>query len=302
MNDFLKAEQIIERIKKESLSFQFKSILQVIDQSVSITKTGNPYIIVSLRDITDTLRNVKRWLNDEKELVAQQKIFEIGKILEIKCEYDKKYSSITVRDVKILPPNEYDLEDFVASPRINENDLIEYLFETISNIRNDKIKELLEEIFNDNDIKSRYIECPSSISKHHGYKHGNLEHSVNMIKLFKTLEDSYNRNTNLDVDLIYAAIILHDIGKIYEYSIYNGVPAIIPGSNLYGHLVLGVELVSKFMRRISEFPKDLKNKVRHLILSHHGKKEWGSVVEPQFPEAEFLHYLDMVDSRYKLND
>lgn len=265
MNDFLKAEQIIERIKKDSNSFQFKSKLQVIDQSVSITKTGNPYIIVSLRDITDTLRNVKRWFNDENELDVQQKIFEIGKILEIECEYDKKYSSITVRDVKILTPNEYDLEDYVASPRINENELIEYLFETISNIRNDKIRELLEGIFNDNEIKSRYIECPSSISKHHGYKHGNLEHSVNMIKLFKTLEDSYNRNTNLDVDLIYVVIILHDIGKIYEYSIYNGVPAIIPGSNLYGHLIFCTELVSKFMKRINRFPKDLKNKVRHLM-------------------------------------
>lgn len=302
MNTFLKAEQIVEKIKKTSISFQFKSRMQVIDQSVATTKTGNPYLVISFRDITDTLRNVKRWLNDERELEAQQKIFEIGKILEIDCEFDKKYSSITVRDATILSLNEYNLEDFVAFPIIDENDLIEYVFETISNIRNSKIKKLLEEIFNNNDIKSRYIECPSSISKHHGYKHGNLEHSVNMIKLFKTLEDSYNRNTNLDVDLIYAGIILHDIGKIYEYSIYNGVPAIIPGSNLYGHPVLGVELVSKFMSKISGFPKDLKNKVRHLILSHHGKKEWGSIVEPQFPEAEFLHYLDMVDSRYKLND
>ncbi|KKN00404.1 hypothetical protein LCGC14_1138170 [marine sediment metagenome] len=284
------------------MSFQFKSKMQVIDQSVATTKMGNPYIIVSMRDITDTLRNLRRWLNDEKQLEIQQKIFEIGNILEIECEFDKKYSSITVRDAKILTPSEYDIEDYVASPRINKNELIEYLFETISNIRNDKIKELLEEIFNNDDIKSRYIECPSSISKHHNYKHGNLEHSVNMIKLFKTLEDSYNRNTNLDNDLIYAGIILHDLGKIFEYSIYNGVPAIIPGSNLYGHPILGVELVSKFMKRINKFPNDLKNKVRHLILSHHSKKEWGSVVEPQFPEAEFLHYLDMVDSRYKLKD
>jgi len=162
------------------------------------------------------------------------------------------------------------------------------------------LKKLLEEIFNNEDIKDKYFKCPSSIKKHHAYKYGNLEHVVCMIKLFKTLEKFYNRNTNLDVDLIYTGIILHDIGKLYEYTIYNGVPKLIPGSTLYGHLVLGIELVSKFMNAINGFPKDLKNKIRHLILSHHGPKEWGSLVEPQFPEAEFLHYLDMVDSRFKL--
>ncbi|KKL75909.1 hypothetical protein LCGC14_2050200 [marine sediment metagenome] len=73
MNGFLKAEQIIERVKKESDSFQFKSKMQVIDQSVATTKMGNPYIIVSMRDITDTLRNLRRWLNDEKQLEIQQK-------------------------------------------------------------------------------------------------------------------------------------------------------------------------------------------------------------------------------------
>ena len=122
-----------------------------------------------------------------------------------------------------------------------------------------------------------------------------------MIKLFEQLVKYYNRNTNLDVDLIYAGIILHDIGKIYEIQLYNGLPKGNSKGILYGHLVCGDHLVSKFIKEIDGFPKDIENKLRHLILSHHGKKEWDSVVEPQFPEAEILHYLDMIDSRFKLN-
>jgi len=86
------------------------------------------------------------------------------------------------------------------------------------------LKELLDKIFSDNDIKTKFIECPSSVKKDHPYKFGNLEHTIGMIKIFENLETFYNRSTNLDVDLIYTGIILHDIGKIYEYYIYNGIP------------------------------------------------------------------------------
>jgi len=247
------------------------------------------------------LQNIKKWISDENELTNQKKKYEIGNVLEIDGKYESKYTSISIINEKLLRSNEFDINDFLELPNINKQELIQDLEDTISYIKNNLLQKLLENIFNDKDIRIRYIECPSSVKKHHAYKHGNLRHTISMVNLFKNLEIFYNRNTNLDVDLIYTGILLHDIGKIYEYTIYNGVPKVIPGSKLYGHLVLGIQLVSGFMNKIENFPIDYKNRIRHLILSHHGKREWGSLVEPQIPEAEFLHFLDMVDSRFSLN-
>ena len=122
-----------------------------------------------------------------------------------------------------------------------------------------------------------------------------------MINIFDQMVSYYKRNTLLDVDLIYTGIILHDIGKIFEFDLNNDLPMKSIEGKLYGHLILGDQYVSKVLKGIGKVSKDLENKIRHLILSHHGKIEWNSVVEPQFPEAEILHLLDMIDSRFKLN-
>jgi 3'-5' exoribonuclease len=122
-----------------------------------------------------------------------------------------------------------------------------------------------------------------------------------MINIFDNLVNYYERNTLLDTDLIYTGIILHDIGKIFEFCLNNDLPMKTIEGKLHGHLILGDQFVSKVLKRIDNFPKDLENRIRHLILSHHGKIEWNSVVKPQIPEAEILHLLDMIDSRFKLN-
>jgi len=265
------------------------------------TKYGKPYLILTLRDVTNNLRNVKKWLSDEKELEDQRKLFEIGNILEIDGKFEVNYKSVIIDNARILSSNEFNLDEFVILPKIDERELLKCLDETISKIRSELLKKLLDKIFSDIDIKTKFLECPSSVVKHHPYKYGNLEHTIGMIKIFENLEAFYNRNTNLDVDLIYTGILLHDIGKIYEYYIHNGIPKTNPEYSLIGHLILGDQLVLKFIKEIRDFPKDLENRIRHIILSHHGRKEWGSPVEPQFPEAEILHYLDMIDSRFKLN-
>jgi len=298
---FLKANEIISKSIEAQSNFQFKSKLQVTNQSTGTTKHGDPYLILTLRDTTSELRRVNKWISSKMELEYYRKLFEIGNILEIEGTFSKEYGSISIDKVRELSITEINLDDFVISPKIDEKELIKVLNETISNIKNEKLKSLLEIIFNDNDVKTKFIECPSSVEKHHPYKYGNLEHTIGMIKIFENLEAFYNRNTNLDVDLIYTGIILHDIGKIYEYYIYNGIPKTNPEYSLIEHLILGDQLVLKFIKEIRDFPKDLENRIRHLILSHHGRKEWGSPIEPQFPEAEILHYLDMIDSRFKLN-
>lgn len=300
MSDFLTADEIIEKAKESQTDFKFKAKLQVVEKIEAPDRYGKPYLKLILKDKTSEIRNVKKWISNDKELKNQRIELEVGNILEIHGEYYKRYGP-KITETRVLKPIEYNLNDFIDSIASNKDELGSFLFNTISTINEEKLKELLELIFSDKEIRKKFIECPSSIINHHAYKYGNLEHTVGMLKIFEKLETYYNRDTNLSVDLIYTGIILHDIGKILEYKIYNNVPRYIKGSNFLGHLILGAQLVSHYMNKIENFPKDLKNRIRHLILSHHGRKEWDSVVKPQFDEAIILHYLDMIDSRFKLN-
>ena len=301
MSEFLKANEIIVKAKELQNDFFFKAKLQVIDQIIGATKQGNPYLIIPMRDNTSELRKIKKWINEDEELESLREFFEIGSIIEITGKYEKNFNSITINNAKKLSSREFNLGDFIKPPNIDENMLIKKLFETISKIKNNNLKELLENIFKNEEIKKKYFECPSSIKIHHPYICGNLEHSISLITIFENFVNFYNRNSNLDIDLIYTGIILHDIGKIYEFFIYNGIPRSNTEYAMLGHHVLGDQLISKFLNEIYGFPKDLGNRIRHIILSHHGRKEWGSPIEPQFPEAEIVHYLDMIDSRFKSN-
>lgn len=299
MSEFLKVNELLTKIKELKTDFYFKSRLQITDQIISTTKQGKPYLIFSMRDNTKEIRNVRKWINESEKLDHLCDFYDIGSIFEIGGKFDKKYNSISINSAKKLSSNEFSLKDYVKLPDINVEDLNKCLFETISEIHNEKLKELLNKIFDDNDISTKFFECPSSIKIHHPYKYGNLEHTNGMLTIFKNFEAFYKRNTLFDVDLIYTGIILHDIGKIHEYSIYNGLPISNKEYSLLGHHILGDQLVLKKIKEIDDFPKDLENRIRHIILSHHGKKEWGSPIEPQFPEAEIIHYLDMIDSRFK---
>lgn len=293
-------KDIILKVRKINHDFNIRANLQVIEIIKKFTQYGDPYFNLILGDKTERIR-ANRFLNVAKEIDKLRDIYKIGNIVKIKGKFSHKFSSITISEERLLHRDEFNLEDFIIPSKIDKNKLEQCLDETISNLQNDKLKKLLTKIFEDSDLKSKYIDCPSSIGQHHSYKHGNLEHTISMIRILKELENFYNRNINLDIDLIYTGIILHDIGKIKEFSINNNLPIRIIGMGLIGHIHLGANLVLKFIKEIDEFPKDLKNRILHLILSHHGKKEWGSPVEPQFLEAEVLHYLDMIDSRFKTN-
>jgi len=130
---------------------------------------------------------------------------------------------------------------------------------------------------------------PAAVNNHHAYYGGLMEHTLGVVNLVKTMKDFYM----VDGDLLLAGAMLHDIGKIYEY---NNIGKTFSG-DLLGHIYFGAELVSNVSGDLNKTDADL---LLHLILSHHGKGEWGSPVEPATPEAEMLHYVDMIDSRMNM--
>ena len=229
--------------------------------------------------------NALRFLNDYLELEKLREIYKIGNIVLLKGSYDDRFNTIKILNESLLKPNEYHQGNFITLSKINIEELIKFFNHTIDSIRDPFLKVLLYNLFMDDDLRRKLLKCPASINSHHSYLFGLFKHVVSMIKSYNTLERNHPSNSWLNRDLIVTGIIIHDIGKTEVYTIHNGVPVKKSEKALIGHFALGMQIIQKHIEQISNFPNDLKNKLIHMILSHHGRKKWGSQVTPQFPEA-----------------
>lgn len=136
-------------------------------------------------------------------------------------------------------------------------------------------------------------EHPAAKSMHHAYRGGLLEHMVSMAELADRVCDHYR---DLDRDLILVGVLFHDLGKLIELGAMPANDYTLAG-RLVGHVVIGRDLLRERTAAIPDFPKDLELLLEHMILSHQGKKEYSSPVEPMTPEALALHFIDDLDSK-----
>jgi 3'-5' exoribonuclease len=163
----------------------------------------------------------------------------------------------------------------------------------IKNIQDKDYKRIVDSFF-DGDIRKDFLISPAAKSNHHAYKHGLLEHTVEVVEisvgLSKYLKDINN-------DLLIAGALLHDVGKMkaYDLDLESGVIERTDLDDLIGHLSMSALFVSKTIPDDIDPQKSIL--LYHIILSHHGKKEWGSPIEYKFKEAFLVHQADMISSR-----
>jgi 3'-5' exoribonuclease len=148
-------------------------------------------------------------------------------------------------------------------------------------------------VVDDPAIAPKLKRAPAAMTMHHAFLGGLLEHMVSLISLGRGVAAHY---PELDADVLLAGIVLHDIGKIDELRYARGISYSTEG-RLLGHIMIGVSLVREKIRAMPSFPAPLAVLVEHLILSHHGTREFGSPALPQTREAVALHLLDDMDSK-----
>lgn len=148
-------------------------------------------------------------------------------------------------------------------------------------------------MLDDQSVAARLKRAPAGKSMHHAYIGGLLEHIVSLCGVCRLVAPHY---PEIDGDLLLSGAILHDIGKLEEL-FYERSFGYTTEGQLLGHIVIGLQLLEKKMEAIEGFPGDLKLLIQHMILSHHGREEFGSPKLPSFPEALMLHYLDDLDSK-----
>jgi 3'-5' exoribonuclease len=251
---------------------------------------------------------VKYWGGENKDRVKRlYDSFNIGDVIQIRSGtveiYDDK-PEISINEktggIRRCSPDEYDIKEF--TPSLSDEDINKYFKEIkkeIENLENNYLKKLLTNFFNDRKIVHEFKHAPSAITHHHNYVGGNLEHTVGVIRLCKKICEMY---TQINRDLVVTGAILHDIGKLREYETTAAIDKTEIG-NFIGHIVIGDrwirEKIEDLKNNGEEFDKNLENQLCHMILSHHGKYEYGSPRIPKTVEACVLHQADLMDSQVK---
>jgi 3'-5' exoribonuclease len=199
----------------------------------------------------------------------------------------------TVHKLRRLEDNEVDFRDFFAASLRDPDEMWRELRSTVSTLDNPHIRRLLDAFLDDPDIATRYRIAPAAKTIHHAFRGGLLEHVCSLCGLAKLVASHYK---TVDPNLLIAGVVLHDIGKIYELTYERGL-GYSPEGQLVGHIATGIRMLTQKLQAFPDFPIELRNLVEHLILSHHGKLEFGSPKLPIFPEALLLHYIDDMDSK-----
>ncbi|HTZ89136.1 MAG TPA: HD domain-containing protein, partial [Alloacidobacterium sp.] len=135
-------------------------------------------------------------------------------------------------------------------------------------------------------------EAPAAKSMHHAWLGGLLEHVVSLLGICDLAAKHYGVHR----DLLLTGVVLHDIGKLQELRWGTSFDYTVEGQ-LLGHITIGVGMIEEKMSALPGFPPELRTLVLHLILSHHGRYEFGSPKLPMIPEALLLHYLDDMDAK-----
>ncbi len=278
-----------------------ETIFLAAKKSVRETRNGDPYLCVTLQDRTGVIE-ARGWDNaaqlesrfDVEDFVAVR-----GRVSSYRGELQ-----ITIADLERVSEDVLDLADFLPHSRWDKEKLFQELTTLVEEqIESSEVRRFLQALFDDESWRRRYCRAPAAVSNHHAYLAGLLEHSLSMARLAVQMGRHYGAYYPgfVDVDLLVAGCIIHDMAKIEELE-YRRTFDYTTEGRLIGHIVRGSEIVAEVAQSLTpELDENLTTQLKHLVLSHHGKKEYGAPVTPKSPEAMLLHHLDMIDSRMNMS-
>jgi|YNPMSStandDraft_1061717.scaffolds.fasta_scaffold05892_2 3'-5' exoribonuclease len=190
------------------------------------------------------------------------------------------------------------INDFLPSSSRDPEEMKKEFWRRVKKIQNEWLRNLIQKIFTPEKFE-RFSFAPAGKLFHHNYIGGLLEHTLEVIEicdLMCDISDKSNFQPPINRDLLITGAILHDVGKIEELT-YETVFDYTDKGRLIGHIVIAANWVYGVCSQIPYFPEELQSLVLHLILSHQGKLENASPVEPKTLEAIILYYADELSAK-----
>ncbi|MCE5251030.1 HD domain-containing protein [bacterium] len=245
---------------------------------------------LELTDKTGSLPGVV-W-NDAREIREQLARHTVVKVKGRLGTYRDKPQA-RIEKIRPAEETEYDPDRFIPSTPGDIENLKSRVDALVRSIGEPRLKELADSVFGSAQFMKEFVRCPGGAKWHHPYIGGLIEHTVGVAELCDFIA---GKHPELNRDLLVVAALLHDVGKIKEFSVTTIIEYSDEG-RLEGHIVMGERFVRNMCERINGFPPRLKMLLSHLMLAHQGFKEFSSPVVPMIPEGFVLYYADEIDSK-----
>lgn len=262
--------------------------------AIKIGSNKKQYLDMTVCDKTGEL-TAKKWDIADAELPALNEIGE-GDVIKLKGSVTEWNGMRQLRVLKLrksVPEDGVELMDYIKAAPEKAEDMYYFIFNTAGKMQDEELKKLCLRVLADNREKLMYY--PAAAKNHHAELAGLLYHMKRMLMTAERVCEVY---TNLNRDLVTAGVIVHDIEKINE--IEADTMGMAAGysfeGQLLGHLVQGIKSIDRLAEELG-VGREKTIMLEHMILSHHYEPDFGSPKKPLFPEAEILHYLDMIDAR-----
>jgi len=278
-------------IRSYAVGDQVEQFLLIKSSTKGVASNGKPFLSLVLQDKTGEIE-AKLWDVSPE----QEKIYTAPTIIKVLGDIQNYRGKLQLRIKRIRPANSQDnvqIEDFLEKAPVSVEKMQEIVTEYIYAINNPKLQRITRYLMKK--YEKQFFMYPAATTNHHEFVSGLAYHVVSMLRLAEKICELY---PSLNKDLLYAGIILHDLGKVHELSGPVATSYTVEGT-LLGHITMMVDEIGKAAQELGIDGEEI-TLLKHIVLSHHGKAEWGSPKPPLVMEAEVLHYIDNLDAKINM--
>jgi 3'-5' exoribonuclease len=265
-------------------------IFVLAEKSMARKRNGENFLNLTLADRSGQMKGVV-W--DNVETIAGS--VQSGDFVRLKggvSEY-RGMLQLVVKELAPCAADQVDPADFLPATGRDVEQMFARLTEITAGLTDTDLRDLFARFWADEALVEQFKKAPAAKMMHHAYIGGLLEHTLSMTLLAEMLAGHYK---GVNRDLLIAGTILHDIGKVREFAYSTRIDYTDEG-RLVSHIVIAVEMLQKKLDQLEDFPREKADLLKHMIISHHGSREFGSPEPPKTIEAVLLHYIDEIDSK-----
>jgi 3'-5' exoribonuclease len=272
---------------------QAELFLLVKNSTKGIASNGKPFLTLILQDRTGDIE-AKLWDISEQD----EQTYKAETIVKVSGDLHNYRGRLQLKIRQLRPASPQDgmkISDFLETAPVSQDEMMGKITQYIFDMKNPNIQRVTRHLLKK--YSQDFLVYPAATKNHHEFVSGLAYHVISMLDLAKAISGLY---PSLDRDLLYAGVILHDLGKVTELSGPISTTYTTEG-NLLGHITIMVNEIGKAAEELGIKGEEVVV-LQHLVLSHHGKMEWGSAKPPMIKEAEILHYIDNLDAKMNMMD
>ncbi len=250
------------------------------------TAKDTPYLSLILEDASGVL-DAKFW-NLTEEMISK---YHVGMVVEAQGDIILHRNALQMRVRKLVEQPDEDISKYVRGAPIPREKMQEEINGYVESIQDEELRVIVSQVLEESE--NDFYTYPAATRNHHNYVGGLAYHTISMMRMAMAIEQLYDW---LDHDLLVAGVLMHDIGKIEELS-EPVLPEYTTAGNLIGHISLMASRIDRIAWDLGLQDSESVLLLKHMVLSHHGRMEFGSPVLPMIPEAEVLASIDNLDAK-----